>query len=66
MRAGIERTLQVLTDRLRGNDLAKAAPSPGRYGGTWNLDVSGHGFGATTNDVLTKPMVVGAPFVVYP
>ena len=38
---GIERTLQVLTERLRGNNLAKAAPSPGRHGGTWNLDVPG-------------------------
>ena len=51
--------MQVLADRLGGNNGAKAAPSPGGYSGTWNLDVPGNDLGATTNDLFAKAMVIG-------
>jgi hypothetical protein len=57
---GIERVLLLLVERFRGDDRAEPAPSPGRDGGTWDLNVLGNGHGATTNDVFAKAMVVGA------
>jgi hypothetical protein len=55
--AGIERKLQVLACRLRGECGAKSALSPGGKGGIWDLDLPGHGFSAATKDMFTQAMI---------
>jgi hypothetical protein len=65
-RTGIERDLRVLPEGFCRHDRATSALSPGGNGGTRDVNVLGNGQGAATNDMLTNPMVVGAPCVAYP
>ncbi|HEX7500814.1 MAG TPA: hypothetical protein VF524_11005 [Polyangia bacterium] len=53
-RAGHERALVALVERLRRDDRAKATPTPGGNGGTRDLNVLGDGLGAATNDMFAQ------------
>jgi len=58
--AGIECELEVLAERVGGDNGAETASSPAGYGGTRNLNVLGNGGDTATKNVFPKAMVVGA------
>jgi hypothetical protein len=54
-----EGVLLLLVERVRRDDRAEAASSPGGSGGAWDLDVPGNALGAATDDLFAKSMVIG-------
>jgi hypothetical protein len=59
----IECVLQVVADRVGGDNGTEAASSPGGNGGTGDLHVVGNGRGAAANDMFAEPVVVSTPGV---